>query len=337
MGKSVTSSLLLFLIIGIVVLMIARFISMPSIVNSNYQSSNTIQDSSWNGPSLYIETQPTGEERQLIIYGEELIAHTSRYFGPRGSIAHLTNGMNCQNCHLDAGKKAWSNNYGAVYSTYPKFRDRSGRVESIYKRVSDCMERSLNGWALDSNSKEFKAIYTYIKWLGKDVKKGVKPIGSGIEKLPFLDRAANAENGRAIYISKCQSCHGKNGEGQLASDSIEYIYPPLWGAKSFNNGAGLFRISSFAGYIKNCMPFQLASHNAPSLTNDESWDVAAFVISQPRPELDQRHDWPDISKKPVDFPFGPYADGFSENQHKYGPFKPIVEKRKDLSTTKSFK
>lgn len=192
------------------------------------------------------------------------------------------------------------------------------------------MERSLNGWALDSNSKEFKAIYTYIKWLGKDVKKGVKPIGSGIEKLPFLDRAANAENGRAIYISKCQSCHGKNGEGQLASDSIEYIYPPLWGAKSFNNGAGLFRISSFAGYIKNCMPFQLASHNAPSLTNEESWDVAAFVISQPRPELDQRHDWPDISKKPVDHPFGPYADAFTEVQHKYGPFKPIVEAQKKM-------
>jgi thiosulfate dehydrogenase len=39
-------------------------------------------------------------------------------------------------------------------------------------------------------------------------------------------------------------------------------------------------------------------------------------------------DWPDISKKPVDHPFGPYADAFTEKQHKYGPFKPIVEEQK---------
>jgi thiosulfate dehydrogenase len=28
-------------------------------------------------------------------------------------------------------------------------------------------------------------------------------------------------------------------------------------------------------------------------------------------------------EKPVDAPYGPYADGFSEQQHKYGPFAPI--------------
>jgi thiosulfate dehydrogenase len=27
--------------------------------------------------------------------------------------------------------------------------------------------------------------------------------------------------------------------------------------------------------------------------------------------------------KPVDTAYGPYADGFSEEQHKYGPFQPI--------------
>jgi thiosulfate dehydrogenase len=27
--------------------------------------------------------------------------------------------------------------------------------------------------------------------------------------------------------------------------------------------------------------------------------------------------------KPADTPYGPYADHFSERQHKYGPFAPI--------------
>ena len=123
-------------------------------------------DSTWVGPSIYLDNTTVGEERELIIYGQELIAHTSKYLGPKGSVAQITNGMNCQNCHLQAGAKAWGNNYAAVFSTYPKFRDRSGQIESIYKRVADCMERSLNGTAVDSNSREFKAIYAYIKWLG---------------------------------------------------------------------------------------------------------------------------------------------------------------------------
>jgi len=283
----------------------------------------TSTDSTWVGPSIYIDHSTLGEERELIIYGQDLIAHTSRYLGPKGSVAQITNGMNCQNCHLQAGAKAWGNNFAAVFSTYPKFRNRSGQVETIYKRVADCMERSLNGTAVDSNSREFKAIYAYIKWLGKDVQKNEQPIGSGIEKLPYLDHAADPQKGQIVYIAQCQTCHGANGEGQLAADALEYTYPPLWGPHSYNDGAGLFRLSNFAGYVKNNMPNLLTSHKNPTLTDEESWDIAAYVNSQSRPHKDQSKDWPKFEKKPLDFPFGPYADSFSESQHKYGPFKPI--------------
>jgi thiosulfate dehydrogenase len=281
------------------------------------------KDSTWVGPSIYLDNTTVGEERDLIIYGQDLIAHTSKYLGPKGSVAQITNGMNCQNCHLQAGAKAWGNNYAAVFSTYPKFRDRSGQVESIYKRVADCMERSLNGTAVDSNSREFKAICAYIKWLGQDVKKGQKPHGSGIEKLAYLDRAADPQKGQIIYTAQCQSCHGTNGEGQLTLDELEYSYPPLWGPHSYNDGAGLFRISNFAGYVKNNMPYLLTSHANPTLTEEACWDVAAYVNSQPRPHKDQSKDWPKYDKKPIDFAFGPYADSFSEQQHKYGPYKSI--------------
>ena len=280
-------------------------------------------DSTWVGPSIYLDNTTVGEERDLVIYGQDLIAHTSKYLGPKGSVAQITNGMNCQNCHLQAGAKAWGNNYAAVFSTYPKFRDRSGQVETIYKRVADCMERSLNGTAVDSNSREFKAIYAYIKWLGQGVQKGEKPIGSGIEKLAFLDRAADPQKGQIVYTAQCQSCHGANGEGQLTLDELEYAYPPLWGKHSYNDGAGLYRISNFAGYVKNNMPYLLTAHESPKLTEEECWDVAAYVNSQTRPHKDQSKDWPKYDKKPLDFAFGPYADSFPESQHKYGPFKPI--------------
>jgi len=186
------------------------------------------------------------------------------------------------------------------------------------------MERSLNGKSIDSNSIEFKAIYAYIKWLGSNVKKGDKPMGSGIEKIAFMNRAADPNKGKLVYMQHCKNCHGLNGAGQLNQNKSAYIYPPLWGLNSYNDGAGLYRLSNFAGFVKNNMPFLTASFNAPILTNEQSWDVAAFVNSQPRPHKNQSADWKKINKKPFDLPFGPYSDPYSESQHKLGPFQPIL-------------
>ena len=78
----------------------------------------------WQAPDT--ATIPNHKNGKLIEYGRELIAHTSNYLGPNGLVMSITNGMNCQNCHLDAGTKIFGNNYSAVASTYPKFRARSG-------------------------------------------------------------------------------------------------------------------------------------------------------------------------------------------------------------------
>jgi thiosulfate dehydrogenase len=273
---------------------------------------------------------PEGKEGEAIRYGRELIAHTAEYLGPNGKVKPISNGMNCQNCHLEAGTKPFGNNYSAVATTYPKFRARSGTEETIEKRVNDCFERSLNGQALDPESREMKAMVAYINWVGKDVQKGESPKGAGLPELAYLDRPASTVNGKVVYEDKCTVCHGSGGEGILNETGAAWIYPPLWGANSYNNGAGLFRLSRFAGYIKANMPLG-ASYNEPQLTDEEAWDIAAYVNSLPRPGKDLSADWPDISKKPVDHPFGPFSDGFSEEQHKYGPFKPILDKQKKLS------
>ena len=143
-----------------------------------------------------------------------------------------------------------------------------------------------------------------------------------------MDRAANPEKGKAVYSTACQSCHGQNGEGVLNLDGATYSYPPLWGEHSYNDGAGLYRISRFASFVKSNMPFNQATHDQPKLTDEEAWDVAAFVNSQPRPHKDQSADWIDISKKSLDEPFGPYDDGYNETQHKYGPYKGLEKARK---------
>jgi thiosulfate dehydrogenase len=317
-----------------IALVLAISVQTIEFVNKPKKEIPALGSEGWTAPSLFTDRSVQGEERALVIYGEDLIANTSKYLGPNGSVAQVTNGMNCQNCHLNAGRKTWGNNYGAVAANYPKFRDRSGSIETVYKRVSDCMERSLNGITLDSNSHEMKAMIAYIKWVGYAVPKDSTPKGSGIKPPEYLDRAASPEKGLVVYTAKCQSCHGANGEGLLAADAKSYTYPPLWGEHSYNIGAGLFRLSRFAGYVRDNMPFNQATHRAPVLTDEESWDVAAFVNSRPRPSKDLSKDWPNISKKPIDHPFGPYTDGFTEQQHKFGPFKPIIEARKKQQESK---
>ena len=301
---------------------------LPSKPISTASTSDTLI---WIAPDL--RTLDTSASGRRIRYGHDLIAYTSLYLGPKGSIRHISNGMNCQNCHLDAGTKIWGNNYSAVAATYPKYRERSGSVESIYKRVNDCLERSLNGTGLDTASEEMQAIKAYILWLGKSIPKGKKVRGVGITDLTYMQRAADPVSGKNVYTQKCQSCHKEHGEGVPNTDAVSYRYPPLWGTHSYNNGAGLFRLSRLAGYVKSNMPFG-ASYDAPQLTDEEAWDVAAYVNSQPRPVKDLSKDWPKLSGKPFDHPFGPYADTFSEAQHKYGPWGPIAAAKKKQSSGK---
>jgi thiosulfate dehydrogenase len=278
----------------------------------------------WTAPSDWRMMYLDSSEKDLVQYGRELIAHTSEYLGPKGSVLQMSNGMNCQNCHLNAGTQPWGNNYFAVQSTYPKFRARSGTLENQIKRVNDCFQRSLNGKALDSTGREMRAILAYIKWLGNDVEKDKIPRGSGIFKLKGMKRACDPAKGLDVYVAKCQSCHQADGGGLLASNGKSYTFPPLWGKNSYNHGAGLFRISNFAGYVKYNMP-QGTTYENPVLTDEEAWDVAAYVNSMPRPSKDLSMDWPKIAKKTFYHPFCPYVDPFSEEQHKFGPYKPIKD------------
>ncbi len=285
---------------------------------------------SWTAPSL--DSIPSGEAGKMIRYGRELIAHTGKYFGPKGTIAAVSNGMNCQNCHLEGGTRLFANNYGGFYANYPKKGARSGKLDQVTDRISDCFQRSLNGRMPEKSSKEIKAMIAWFKWVGQGVKKGDKLRGAATEKLPFLDRPADPKKGLLVYRQHCGSCHGEAGAGQLAKDGLTYVYPPLWGSHSYSDGAGMYRLSNFAGFVKNNMPFGV-DRNKPILSNEQAWDVAAYVNSRPRPHREQAKDYPDLSKKPIDAPYGPYQDEFSELQHKYGPYNKIITRAKELVVT----
>ena len=81
-------------------------------------------DEMWYAPDWStVDSAPTAAD---IKYGRDLVANTSEFLGPKGKVKAISNGMNCQNCHLQAGTAPLGNNYGAVAATYPKMRARSG-------------------------------------------------------------------------------------------------------------------------------------------------------------------------------------------------------------------
>ena len=163
----------------------------------SFQSKKPAGPIKWHPPDASL--LPLSAEGDMIRYGRDLISTTAKYLGPKGSLASLTNGMNCQNCHLDGGTRSFGNNFAVVASSYPYYKDRSGKLESIEFKIKDCMERSMNGTSMDSNSKEMKAMVAYMKWVGKDVSKSVSPEGTGPTRIPFIARAADPGLGKTIY------------------------------------------------------------------------------------------------------------------------------------------
>ncbi len=318
------SPLQLALFLAVVVVLVLTFIKIPSGFWSRSphapDSTKNHVNTRWHAPDTSsIPRTPYGD---MIRYGQKLIANTAYYLGPKGIAGKNSNAMNCQNCHLNAGAKPFGNSFSGVASIYPVFRARSGIVESIEFRINDCMQRSMNGHILDTATREMHGMVAYLKWIGRDVPKGTIPEGAGIIILPYLERPSDTLKGKIVYENKCKSCHGKNGAGIRTATGSGFVYPPLWGPESYNTGAGLFRLGRFAGFVRSSMPFG-TQHDNPQLTIEEAWDVAAFVNSRPRPEKPFPQDWPDLERKSIDFPFGPYADRFSETEHKYGPYGPI--------------
>jgi thiosulfate dehydrogenase len=268
--------------------------------------------------------------------GRDLTVVTYAHLGPEIAEVgkrYAGNNLSCQSCHLDAGTKKFGLPFVGVFGDFPQYRSREGEVGTIEDRVNGCMTRSMNGRALPLDSPEMKAFVAYIKFVSVGRPVGGKTEGRGSGNIPELTRAADVEHGREVYAQTCAACHQADGQGVrkgVVGDAQGYQFPPLWGPDSFNDGAGMNRLISAANFVHSNMPLG-STFDAPALSPEDAWDVMAFVQSQPRPAkagLDK--DFPNRPQKPVDAGYGPYIDGFSQEQHKLGPFQPIRDKIKTM-------
>jgi thiosulfate dehydrogenase len=286
----------------------------------------------WQVPD--INALPEGPWKETVLYGRELITRTYAYLGPEvddRAMRYSGNNLACQNCHLQAGTQRYALPLVGVYGAFPTYMGRENEVRTLEERINGCFERSMNGRELPVDSDEMKAMLAYIQFLSTGIPVGGETEGRGSPQLAFLDRAADPERGEEVYNRNCALCHQPDGLGRrngVAGDARGYLYPPLWGPDTYNDGAGMTRLITSARFIRGNMPFGTTYEN-PVLSEEDAWDVAAYINSQMRPEranLDL--DYPDRSRKPVDAPFAPHPDDFSLEQHRLGPFQPILDARR---------
>jgi thiosulfate dehydrogenase len=188
------------------------------------------------------------------------------------------NDLKCSNCHLDAGRLADSAPMWAAYVLFPQYRRKNDHVNTFQERIQGCFRYSMNGMAPPLGDPVLVALESYAAFLSTGAPMGTKLPGAGYPELAPPPLRADRSRGRAVYVERCALCHGEDGAGQRAGGTS--VFPPLWGDRSYNWGAGMSDIDKAARFIKANMPFSQGG----TLSDQQAWDVAAYLDGKPRPQ-----------------------------------------------------
>ena len=213
---------------------------------------------------------PSGAEGKLIAYGHDIVTKTPALMG-----SYVRAGMSCEACHNGAGRKPHAGSFLGIYAKFPQWNKRSHRFITVQDRLAECFLYSMNGRPPAYDSREMIALTAYIAFLSRGAKVGE---GFADQKLIAVksDRAPSVASGATIYGQKCAACHAADGGGNNGA------FPPLWGSKSFNDGAGMHRLATMAAFVRYNMPY---GGPANALSAQQSYDVSAYVLSHSRPKF----------------------------------------------------
>lgn len=212
--------------------------------------------------------------KRVIRRGYDLFTNTQQLRGE-----NVFNDMDCSSCHTGAGRMPFSAPIWPAAVTLPDFRGKNGHVNSLEERIAGCFTYSMNGKPPEYGSDKMVALSAYHKWLATGVPMYPdQPIYGRGFPAPERPEELNYARGRQSYNQQCAVCHGKDGTGLQVGNQT--VFPAPWGDGSNNWGAGMVRLFTAAGFIKNNMP--LGQPN--SLSDREAWNIAFYINSQERPQ-----------------------------------------------------
>lgn len=238
----------------------------------------TGEDSAFSPPPL--SAIPEGAAGDAIRRGKAIFddpgLHASAYVG---------NAMACKNCHLDSGRRADSSPMWAAWVSYPQYRTKTNSINTMEDRIMGCFRYSMNapnspsGGPPPAGSDVYRDMQAYFHWLAKGAPTAQQLRGGGYPEVPLSTLGYDPARGAPLFEQKCSGCHGSDGQGAAQPDG-RILYPPLWGGKSYNWGAGMARVDLAARFIKANMPLDQPG----TLSDQEAWDIAAYMDSKERPK-----------------------------------------------------
>jgi thiosulfate dehydrogenase len=224
---------------------------------------------------------PNNEMGAAIRRGRALLAHTQDSFPD-----YAGSSLRCFSCHLREGTQAGALPLVGVYSRFPQYRSRNALINLLEDRINDCFERSLNRRPIPRDGRDMRDIVAFLAFLSEGIAPPGIVTGGGLRQMDPLP--ADTARGHQVFAQTCVRCHGANGMGTV-------LAPPLWGPRSFNIGAGMARVRTAAAFIRENMPFD----RAVTLTDQQAFDVAAYLVSRPRPDFARKaDDWPNGDPPP---------------------------------------
>jgi thiosulfate dehydrogenase len=229
---------------------------------------------------------PAGPFGESIRNGEAIYTLTN---SNQTSADYVGNKQQCVNCHLNAGRLANSAPMWASWPAYPAYRKKNNKVNDMTMRIQGCFTYSMNaqsskqGSAPAADSKPIIDLMAYMYWMSTGVPTGEnKMAGRGYPKFKETKLGFDPLRGKKVYQASCATCHGDDGQGVVRNG--ETLFPPLWGKNAYNWGAGMHNVNKAAFFIKANMPLGMPN----SLSEQQAWDVAAYINSHERPQ-DPRH------------------------------------------------
>lgn len=221
-------------------------------------------------PTYDPKALPPGPVGDSIRYGHDIMIRTQVLMKD-----YVRSDMSCAACHIDAGTKPKGGSLVGAYLRFPQWNKRSRRVIALQDRLAECFLYSMNGKPPAYSSRAMIALVSYISWLSRGMPNLAKEREGDRFIVPLPAKAPNVGHGARIYAEKCSRCHQADGAG------ISGTFPPLWGEKSFNAGAGMAHLDRMTGFVHYNMP-----QDAPgSLSIADAYDVSAFVLSHSRPRF----------------------------------------------------
>ena len=235
---------------------------------------------------LNAQEYPKGKLGEIVKLGEDIIIHTDTN---SLSKSYINSKLQCVNCHRrgEDNRAGTTNKIGTFIGTatsFPAYSKRYKNIISLQNRIDGCFQRCLNGEKSVVNTEVGIAVESYITWLSTGLPINMSPLAprtplkiemwsKNRKKFISLFKKVTHKNyldGHRLYLNKCASCHGKDGQGVGT-------FPPLWGKLSYTADGSMAKLPNGATWIQDNMP-----PNNSNLTDSQTVNITLFINAQPR-------------------------------------------------------